>query len=517
MNIDTFAIQTRLKKQFPINITANFAYFVLTVGIGIWLVPYLIKHVGVAAYGLVPLAISITEYMSLLTVSINGAVSRYLTIDLQKKDTATANQTFNTAFLGSLGIVILILPFGGLFSYYVPDILEVPAGQENNARLLFFAITTIFLVRTMAANFSVSSFALNRLDLRNGVEGCRQILRVIFVVLFFNLFSSQVYFVGISYLFGALISLLLTVWIWKKLTPELNVHFGSFTRSRLRDLLGMGGWMFASHVAMLLFLHIDLIVVNKMFGAESGGKYASVLQWSFLLRTMSITFAGVLTPTILTYYAHKQIDQVLKVSKKAVKFLGMMMALPIGLVCGFASPLLSIWIAPEFSKLAPLMWLMVGHLCINLSILPLFSIQIALNKVRVPGIVSLSMGMCNISLAILLPLLLGWGMYGVAAAGAIVLTLKNAIFTPLYGARILGKRWHTFIISMLPGVIASMIIAMCSFLIANRVNPSGWFELVACFGIISLIYVLISFFIVLRHDERNLLLSFLPFSGPSEN
>src|SRR4030042_6530781 len=117
MSNNILETQLSLKKQFPGNITANIAYFVLNLGIGIWLVPYLIRHLGVASYGLVPLAISITAYMSLLTISLNGAVSRYLTIDLQKKDNKSANQFFNTAFFGSLGLVLLILPIAGLISY----------------------------------------------------------------------------------------------------------------------------------------------------------------------------------------------------------------------------------------------------------------------------------------------------------------------------------------------------------------------------------------------------------------
>jgi len=502
-----------LKKQFPVNIVANIVYFVLNVGIGIWFVPYLINHLGVAAYGLVPLAISITEYMSLLTVSLNGAVSRYLTIDLQKRDTKTANQTFNTALFGSLWIVILIFPIAGLLSYFLPNFLNLPIDQKSNARLLFFLMMAVFLVRTVSSNFSVSSFAHNRFDLRNGVEGSRQIARVFFVVLLFNLFASKLYYVGLSYLGGALIGLFGAVWVWRKLTPELEIHFGSFTRSRLRDLLGMGGWMFLNQVAMLLFLNIELVVVNKLFGAESGGKYASVLQWSVLLRTMATILAGVLTPTILTYYARKQIDRVLNISIKAVKFLGLIMALPIGLVCGFASPLLSIWIGPRFSELAPLMWLIVAPLCINLAVIPLFANQLALNKVRVPGVVALSMGVANLALAILIPLVLGWGMYGVAAAGAIVLTFKNAIFTPWYGARILGKPWHTFLGSMLPGMIATLAIAIGSFVIDSNVNPSSWLELIICFSLISLVYALMTFFVVLRHDERDLLLSFIPIKA----
>jgi len=186
------------------------------------------------------------------------------------------------------------------------------------------------------------------------------------------------------------------------------------------------------------------------------------------------------------------------------------MALPIGLICGFASPLLSIWIGQKFLNLFPLMWLLIGHLCINLTVLPIFAVQIALKKVKIPGIVSILMGICNLSLAILFPLIFGWGMYGVAAAGAIVLTLKNAIFTPLYGARILKSSWYTFMRPIFPGIIATIAIAISSFCIAYNINPSSWTDLIICFGVISLIYASMIFFVVLRNDEKFFLLSLIP-------
>jgi hypothetical protein len=109
-------------------------------------------------------------------------------------------------------------------------------------------------------------------------------------------------------------------------------------------------------------------------------------------------------------------------------------------------------VGEEFAFLAPLMVLLTVHLAVNLAVLPLFPINVAYNRVRVPGIVTFFMGIGNFGLAVALPLLAGLGYYGVAAAGAIVLTLKNAIFTPWYATRVLGVGAHTFTRSMLPGL-----------------------------------------------------------------
>ncbi|WP_301002666.1 hypothetical protein [Methanoculleus sp.] len=53
-------INQRFAAQLPHNLAANIAYFLVNVVIGVLLVPYFINTLGVAAYGLIPLATSIT-------------------------------------------------------------------------------------------------------------------------------------------------------------------------------------------------------------------------------------------------------------------------------------------------------------------------------------------------------------------------------------------------------------------------------------------------------------------------
>jgi hypothetical protein len=61
MQIET---NQRFAVQFPRNLAANIAYFLVNIVIGVLLVPYFIDTLGVAAYGLIPLATSITGYVA---------------------------------------------------------------------------------------------------------------------------------------------------------------------------------------------------------------------------------------------------------------------------------------------------------------------------------------------------------------------------------------------------------------------------------------------------------------------
>ena len=93
--------------QFLSNISSNLAVYVVNLLLAMWMTPYLIGKLGVALFGLIPLANSVTSYLSLLTLSLNGAVGRFLSIDLQKGDLHSANRTFNTSLLGVLAIALV--------------------------------------------------------------------------------------------------------------------------------------------------------------------------------------------------------------------------------------------------------------------------------------------------------------------------------------------------------------------------------------------------------------------------
>jgi O-antigen/teichoic acid export membrane protein len=498
------------KEQFPKNLFANVAYFIINIIIGIFLVPYFIGSLGIAAYGLIPLATSLTSYVTILTDSLNLAVSRFLTVDLQQEDYQKANRTFNTALFSLSGIIILLIPVVILFSYYAPKWFNAPAGQEFEVICLFLGVTAAFLIRSWSSNFTVSLFAQNRLDLMNLLNITGVIIQVSLIVVLFTVYSPRLSFVGCAYFAASVVFLFGAIVLSKRINPYLHPDIREFDRSRLNDLTVMGWWAVIDMIGSLLFLEIDLIVVNLLFGATAAGEYAVVFVWATLLRGLAWTLAGVLSPMILTYYAKDSFDQIILIAKSSIKGLGLLIALPIGLICGFAPFFLTFWVGSQFAHLSPLMWVLILPLAINLSILPLYTICVAFNKIRTPGIITLFLGIGNVILAFSLPLLLGWGFYGVAIAGAIMFTLKNSLFTPWYTTKVLDISPNTFLKPMISGIIASLIIACLAVVIGNFFIISSLVSLVMFCGLISLGYLIFIWFIGFSQIERDMFKSYLP-------
>ena len=86
------------------------------------------------------------------------------------------------------------------------------------------------------------------------------------------------------------------------------------------------------------------IIINIFLGPEQCGRYAPIALWVTLLGTLGGAISDVFAPIALGYIARQEHDILVTQMKRSTKFLGLIMALPVGLLCGLAKPVLYRWI-----------------------------------------------------------------------------------------------------------------------------------------------------------------------------
>lgn len=491
--------------RFSVNLATNLGHLGLSIVVGVWYVPFLVRHLGPAAYGLIPLVSTLTSAMALITAGLNTAVGRSLTIALEHEDHEQANRIFNTSLWGSLALCAGLLVPAGFGLVFLDSIIRVPPGFGVEARWLFATVVAAFLLTEIKTPFVISAYCRNRFDLFNLIATCEVLTRVGLVVLLFYAFSASIEYVGSAILCGTMVSAAGAVWLWRRLTPTLRIQIRDFNWAVLKSLASTGGWVIINQVGAILYLGIDVLVANRLFGAESAGKYAAVLALPMLIRTLGATIGMVFNPTATYYYARKDIDGLATYLRRAVKCVGLLLALPIGLMCAFSEPLLREWLGPGFSELSPLLFLMLAHLCLNMAINPLLGLQITTDRMKVPGMVTLILGLVNLGLALLLAGPLQWGLYGIAAAGAITMTLKHALFTPLYAAYVLGRPGFTFLREMMPIMLLTATVMLIGRATAWVWEIGGCGDLILAGLGLSVLYCAGVYGFVLSTAERQML------------
>ena len=488
------------------NLISQILLFLLNGIISFWLPPFLVKKLGIGAYGLIPLSSSLIGYAVIVTVAINSSLSRFLALDLTNHNYEAANKTFNTAFTSLFVLLMLLAPFLFIFSFNISSFISIPKGIEHDASILFMCVSVAFIMAAFSSIFNSSAYIANRLDLVNRVSVINTYIRVIFIFGIFLLLKVSLTGYGVAILFGSIISSSYSYYLFKKFTPTIQINFKLFDKSVLSEILSMGWWLIVIQLGSILFLQIDLLVINKVLGNVEAGKYGIILQWSNMIRTLSITLSGALGPLILNLYAKKDFDQMIRLTKLSNKALSLFVGCMVSVLCIIAPALLTIWISKDFASLKWLFILVLLPLPINLGVLPLFSLNRAYNKLRIPGIYTLFMGVCNLLLAIFLVSETSLKLYGVAVASGIVLTFKNFIFMPIYVASNMGISKTTFFKASLSSIVLVSIALAISTFYYSVFEINDWLHLVIHSGVLFIFFCALSY-VLLSESEKKMIVS----------
>jgi membrane protein EpsK len=271
----------------------------------------------------------------------------------------------------------------------------------------------------------------------------------------------------------------------------------------------VGGWLMVLYLGTLFSMRTDIWICNRFVGAEAAGEYAAVLQWSALIRQAGMVLAGVIGPMAIIYYARSEVEQLLRLTHVSIRFLSLLLAVPIAILCVFSSSILRFWLGESFVPLAPLMIIMLCHLTINVGVTPLFSTRLALNVIKIPGLVSCVTGVIGILVAIFFAYYLNWGIYGVAIATAVKLTLVNALWNPVYLASVLRQPWHTYLQPLFSGVVLLALMIMVGLGVKHLIPPTSWVKLLTGSLIMGLLG-LMGIWLMLTARDRQLLVDLLP-------
>jgi len=491
-----------MKSRLSVNMMANMASFAISLLISMWLTPYIINSLGAEAYGFIPLTQQLVNYMSVMTVALNGMASRFFTYAVKSGDRGLAEQYFNTSLVSSSVLAAFIVIPLALMTCFIDKIMNVPDYLLSDVQTSLVLYGAVFILSLMGTAFGMAMFCENRLDISGILSSGNTVLRSLAILLLLYMFAPKMWFVALGTLIASAIYFVQNIYFFRKLLPDISFRPSRFDLARLMELLSSGIWNSVNFIGATLFLQIDLLVANWALGAKAAGEYSALLQLSNLLRGFVASVIVVFNPTMVDLYARKDIHGLVEYSNKAVKITGIMMALPVGLACGFGGQLLALWLGEGFRDYGFLFGLMTLHLSVNLSVQPLFGIFSAANRVKIPAIVTLAMGMVNFTLAVALSMALDMGAFGIVIAGMTVLTAKNLVFTPIYSSIITKQPLTAYYKGILMPAAGAAFVVLTGAILQRMFPVESWFGLFSLSGVVSAIYCIMIFSVVLEEGER---------------
>lgn len=484
------------------DVLLNLASYVASLFAMLLYSPYLVSHLGVAAYGFVPMTINAVQYLGILTGGLQISVGRSLAAALEARDEERPSVVLSTALWALVALLGGLSPALLALVWNTDSLLRTPEGLGGDVRLLALGALGMFALGAMAGVLELVAYVRGRFDLRSGMLIAATVVRVGLPVVLIELWGPRLRYVGAGLVAGALAHLTMASFFARRLLPGLRLRQRLASAVVLKELSSVGGWTIANQLGVLLFLNADLLVVNRVLGAQASGNYALVLVWSTLLIAVGTAVAGAFGPRILAAIAGGRTDEAGATAQEGVRFVAVAMALPVGLIAGFAGPLLRAWQGPAFEHLAPLLSLAALLLGFSLGYQPLATVFIGLGALRLPSMVQLVAGLFSVTCGYLLARFTSVGLFGPALAGGLTLALRSCLFTPLHAASLLGLPRFTFLRSVAVTVLPTLAVAGLGRLLGGWFQPHGWLQLGAVASIVGFGYAAVAWIMLLSPPQR---------------
>lgn len=493
------------KKQTKINFYTNILALLANVIVGIYYTPYLVNSLGLAAYGVLPLALIINQYISVATQTLTHAYTRFYSIALQKGNYEEASKVISTSFVAVLLISLLLIPIGVGIISNVNSIFQIPLGLLSSSRLLFGYTILSFIVSLVSSLLNVTLYAINRLDLMNIMKIFRAVFKLLFVIILFETVYVDVSFVGLTNLMTEILILIVSLYLFFKFKPsEVRLSYTLFDKVTLYSIIGMSVWVLIQLCGDTLLYRTDNLIVNHYWGTEASGALGAISEIGNYVSVIVNVIGSLFGPLILTAYAKGNHEEVKSLFTEQSTIVGCLAAILAGTISGCANAILEIWLSNGMGQYH--WWLVV-----KMIVLPYYAaggilafVYRSWNRMRLPALGTILIGIIDISMLVAV---CEWqrpiDAMPVLVLSAVFSILQCFVLNVVAVYKIYKDCKSCFVPIFIKITISFLLCFGCGITVTSLVHVHNLFELAIMLIMIGTIMLLLVLFVVLSKEEKN--------------
>lgn len=485
---------------------ATLMSFLITAGINFFLTPYVVRHLGAAAYGFVTLATNVISYTQLLTIALNSMAGRFITISYTKGDIWAANKYFSSVFHSNLILSSIIITILTVCIYWLEFIFEIPSELVFDVKLLFVFLTFNTILGLLTNVFTVATFVTNRLELSSLRDIISNLIRGLGLFLLFYFFPPHIWFIGFI---GTIATIYLSYANYKftvSLTPDLSVNLKNFDKNKVLELIKAGVWNSINKLGNIFGQGLDVLLANVLIGATAMGVFAISRQIPFLVIGASAMISNAFNPMLTQLFALNKIDELKNEVNKAIRIQGSIVIIPLTFLIIYGGNLFSLWIPTQDRNLLQILSVICClELVFSLPYDALWNIFQVTNKLKYSTLFTLSK---NIFTFAILFLALHWfedsysKLLVLAGTRSVIGIIAALTFSPIYGAKCLKVPLHSFYPAQVRFLVCLILTLGFTSLLRYIFPVHSWSLLIMSLVFSTIICMAISFLLLLKKHER---------------
>lgn len=489
-------------EKVPFNIISNVIKVVIISLIGIWVVPYYINSLGISAYGIIPLATTLTSYMLIVIDAICGACTRYSIVSIRQNDNPSKH--ISTCFFGVLKLCLFALPIIIIISVCSPIIFNTGEIPNIDVQIMFLLVLSASLISSLASVFRCVFESFNSVYYCNIIDCVYSIAQVVFVIILFVSDKPSLIMIGISFFCSAILVFILTYVFAHKVYSNYLLKLKLFDEELYLKIRVLAKWNIISAIGSVLFIQASIIIVNIFLGSNYSGQFGLVASFISMITTACAIITHSFGPFVFRYYAENDLDTMNKVLTSGLKFVSLIVAMPLAYVMVFSPQIITAWVGSEYSSLGDYIFVVCLVYVIYCSFFTLTSIPNTFLAVHESSRLAILFGAFNVILAIILCVFTELKIWGVIISYSLSILLYSLSYTLLCERLIKVKKLH-LVKLMLRGVLSLMVcFVVMKVIAAINIIEGTWISVIVSFVLLFIIYVTVITFIGLNKNDKDM-------------
>lgn len=352
--------------------------------VGITIIPFIVKGLGMERFGILSLLWTLMAYFSMFDFGLGRSMTKFVAEIVSKEEIQKLPPLVWTLltfhfFLGTLGALILI----AITSFLVDNVFNIPINLVNEAKGMFYFLSgSVPLVVSMAALRGVLE-AGQRFDLINAVKiflnSSFFLIPAAAVVLELHLPSISAFF-----LLANLVAVSIYLILCMKVYPVLKSGY-MLDMTAIRKIFSFSSWVAVFNLLSSTMLSMDRVLIGYLLTITAVSYYTVPYELVSRLSILPASLSTVLFPAFSSVGLARK-EELSFLYANAVKYLSIVMGIVVFFIILLAPKILDLWMGGNFlqnSKLV-LQILAIGMFANSLAWIP-FSLLQALGRPDIPS------------------------------------------------------------------------------------------------------------------------------------
>lgn len=500
-------------KQLAINIFSNISIYILQFAISFLLTPFIVKALGVEAYGFVGLSNNIISYTALITVALNAMASRFISIEYHKNNIEKANIYFSSVFYGNMMLGIVMMAISSIIVLYLENIVNIPNKLVFDVKLLFILLCTNAILGIVTSVFNIATFVKNRIDLSSIRTAIGNVLRAVTLLIVFSVFAPRLWLLGISGMICTAYLIIINIQFTKRLTPELKIDYKCFDWASVVLLVTSGLWSLLTAMSDMFAKGFDLLLSNIFIGATAMGLLSLSMSIPMILQSICTSLSICFAPSWTLYYAKEDTLRLKFELVKSIRIMSFISLIPLCILFSYGDIFYSLWLPTQDYQMIYYLTIVgcLGYI-FAFPLDSLWEIFTVTNKVKMAA-TNLIINNFAVFSIVLIGMFLTESdivkLFILAGTRSFMTAFRSLTFLPLAGAKLINMKAFELYKPVLKNVLSIFIICAISTILKKILFDSTWLSFLICCGITMFIGVLVSAFVTLNLSDRKYILSMI--------